>query len=142
MQDRECIAFERTRDTDQRIQEPCPVLIPSSTNSRWIIFILRDICAFARWNFLLHAAKQNNKAAKFFVSLEENNSEGFNGAPKKFVSFKRAVVRFPAKSSHMYCVELALKGLASAGKGAALCMGEVMERPWVGVCVPLALIYW
>ena len=82
MQDRECIVFERTRDTDQRIQEPCPVLIPSSTNSRWIIFILRDICAFARWNFLLHAAKQNNKAANCFVSLEENNSEDFNGAPK------------------------------------------------------------
>ena len=88
MQDRECIVFERTRDTDQRIQEPCPVLIPSSTNSRWIIFILRDICAFARWNFLLHAAKQNNKAAKFFVSLEENNSEGFNGAPKILLALR------------------------------------------------------
>ena len=33
----------------------------------------------------------------------------------------------------MYCVELALKGLASAGKGAAVCVREVMERPWVGV---------
>ena len=72
MQDRECIVFERTRDTDQRIQEPCPVLIPSSTNSRWIIFILRDICAFARWNFLLHAAESNNNAAKFFASLMQN----------------------------------------------------------------------
>ena len=36
--------------------------------------------AFARWNFLLHAAKKNN-AAKFFVSLKQNNSEGFIGAP-------------------------------------------------------------
>ena len=29
----------------------------------------------------------------------------------------RTAVRFPANSSHMCCVELALKGLASAGKG-------------------------
>ena len=28
--------------------------------------------AFARWNFLLHAAKKNNNAAKFFVSLKQN----------------------------------------------------------------------
>ena len=27
--------------------------------------------AFARWNFLLHAAKKNNNAAKFFVSLKK-----------------------------------------------------------------------
>ena len=36
--------------------------------------------AFARWNFLLHAAKKNNNAAKCFVSLKQNNSEGFIGA--------------------------------------------------------------
>ena len=24
----------------------------------------------------------------------------------------------------------------------AVCICEVMARPWVGVCVPLALIYW
>ena len=24
----------------------------------------------------------------------------------------------------------------------AVCMHEVMARPWVGVCLPLALIYW
>ena len=87
----------------------------------------------------------------------------------------------------MFCVELALKGLASAGKGflyklkqqektmgfsrsltdgyamlmspskakggtavhgchcprdMAVRMREVMAMPWVGVCVPLALIYW
>ena len=29
--------------------------------------------AFARWNFSLHAAKKNNNAAKFFVSLKQNN---------------------------------------------------------------------
>ena len=29
----------------------------------------------------------------------------------------RAAVRFPANSSHMCCVELALKRLTSAGKG-------------------------
>ena len=38
-------------------------------------------CAFARWHFLLHAAKENNNAAKFVVSLKQNNSEGSVGAP-------------------------------------------------------------
>ena len=37
--------------------------------------------ALARWNFLLHAAKKNNNVAKFFVSLKQNNLEGFIGAP-------------------------------------------------------------
>ena len=37
--------------------------------------------AFARWNFLLHAAKKNNNGAKFFVPFKQNNSEGFIGAP-------------------------------------------------------------
>ena len=37
--------------------------------------------AFARWNFLLHAAKKNNNAANFFVSLKQNNSEGFIDEP-------------------------------------------------------------
>ena len=32
---------------------------------------------FARGNFLLHTAKKNNNTAKFFVSLKQNNSEGF-----------------------------------------------------------------
>ena len=31
-------------------------------------------CAFARWNFLLHAAKKNNNATKCFVPLKQNNS--------------------------------------------------------------------
>ena len=34
--------------------------------------------AFSRWNFLLQAAKKNNNA-KCFVSLKQNNSEGFIG---------------------------------------------------------------
>ena len=85
-------------------------------------------------------------------------------------------MRFPANSSHMFCVGLALKALASAGKvllytgfsrsltdGYAIVMRpskgktaahgchcprdmvvrirEVMAGPWVGVCVPVALIY-
>ena len=37
--------------------------------------------AFARWNFLLHIAEKNNNAAKCFVSLKQNNSEDFIGAP-------------------------------------------------------------
>ena len=81
---------------------------------------------------------------------------------------ERTAVRIPANSSHMCCVELALKGLASAGKGlarsltdyyavlmspskgetavhgchcprdVAVRMREIMATPWVGVRVPLA----
>ena len=86
-------------------------------------------------------------------------------------------MRFPANISHMCCVELELKGLASAGKGLlhvgfpwsltdghamlmslskgetavhgchcpcdmAVHICEAMARPWVGVCMSLALIYW
>ena len=36
--------------------------------------------AFARWNFLLHAAKKNSNAAKVLVFLKQNNAEGFIGA--------------------------------------------------------------
>ena len=81
----------------------------------------------------------------------------------------------PSQQLPHVCVELALKGLASAGKGVlytgfpwsltdayailmslsksetavhgchcpcgmAVRMREVMARPWVGVCVPLALL--
>ena len=45
--------------------------------------------AFDRWNFLLHAAKKNNNAAQCFVSLKQNNSEGFIAAPWFFFSFKK-----------------------------------------------------
>ena len=81
---------------------------------------------------------------------------------------------FTASSSHMCCVELALKDsqqervfstrvfpsladgyamLMSPSKGETAAHGchcprdmavricEVMARPWVGVCVPLAVIY-
>ena len=45
--------------------------------------------AFARWNFLLHTSKKkNNNAAKFFVSLKQNNSEGFHWRTINFFSFK------------------------------------------------------
>ena len=37
--------------------------------------------AFARWNFLLHAAKKTSNAAKFFASLKQNNLKDFIGAP-------------------------------------------------------------
>ena len=37
--------------------------------------------AIVRWNFLLHAAKKDYNAAKFFVSLKQSNLEGFIGAP-------------------------------------------------------------
>ena len=44
---------------------------------------------FARWDILLHAAKKNNNAAKFCVSLKQNNSEGFISAPSIFLALKR-----------------------------------------------------
>ena len=88
----------------------------------------------------------------------------------------RTAVRLPANNSRKCRVELALKGLASAGKALlylslprsltdgytmlmcssngetavhgchcprdmAVRMREVMARPWIGVCVPLALIF-
>ena len=38
-------------------------------------------CTFACWNFSFHAAKKNDNAANFFVSLKQNNLEGSIGAP-------------------------------------------------------------
>ena len=86
MQDRECIVFERTRDTEQRIHEPCAclssVFILSSTNHHVDLFATYTYgCAFNCWNFLSPAARKNNNTAKFFVSLKKNNSEGFSGTP-------------------------------------------------------------
>ena len=80
---------------------------------------------------------------------------------------ERTAVRFPTNNSHMCCVELAPKALALAGQSVlytgcprslmsrnrgktavhdCLClrdmavrMREVLARPWVGACVPLAL---
>ena len=48
------------------------VLIPSSTNRRVYHFHPK---------FLLQAAKNNNNAAKVFVSLKQTNPEGFIAAP-------------------------------------------------------------
>ena len=88
MQKRECIAFERTRDTDQRLHEPCaclsPVLIPSSTNRRMDIYLHST-----RYKFFLSAAKKKNDAVKLIVSWKQNNSEGFIGAPKILFNFKK-----------------------------------------------------
>ena len=71
MQNRECIVFERTRDIDQRIHEPCACLwVPCSSRHQpivgWIISILHDICRICPLCFfLLHAAKKNNNGANF-----------------------------------------------------------------------------
>ena len=72
MPDRECIVFERTRDTEQRIHERVRVCEsrahPVFNQSPGGSFPSCAISvAFARLNFLLHAAKKNNNAAKFFV---------------------------------------------------------------------------
>ena len=58
-----------------------PVLIPSSTSRRMDHFhATRYLSHLPAGIFLLHAAKKNNNAAKCFVSLKQNNSEGFIGA--------------------------------------------------------------
>ena len=78
MQDRECIVFERTPDTYQRYPRAVcvfvsPVLIPSSTNRRVDHFHpTRYLSHLPAGSFLLHAAKKNNNAAKFFASLMQN----------------------------------------------------------------------
>ena len=56
MQDRECFVFERTRDTDQGIHEPCACLwVPCSSRRQpiiwWIISIQRDICRICPLEF-------------------------------------------------------------------------------------------
>ena len=57
MKNRECIVFERTRDTEQRIQEPCaslcvhPVFNQSSVGFSGNIRV--SAVAFGRWNLLL-----------------------------------------------------------------------------------------
>ena len=67
---RVCVCESRAHDH--------PIFNQSSGGS-FSSYVISD--AFARWNFLLHAAKKNNNVAKFSVSLKQNNSEGFIGAP-------------------------------------------------------------
>ena len=55
----------------------------------WIISILRDICRICLLEFFIACPKKNNIAAKFFVSLKQNNSEGFIGAPLIFLALRR-----------------------------------------------------
>ena len=80
MQNLECIVFERTRDTEQRIHEQCACLwVPCSSRLQPVVawnhlHHTRMVTAFARWNFLLPVAKKNNNAATFNVSLKQNNS--------------------------------------------------------------------
>ena len=56
----ECIFFERTRG--YRTENPRAVCVPACESR-----VNPALFAFARWNFLLHAAKKSNNAAKFFV---------------------------------------------------------------------------
>ena len=93
MQNRECIVFEPTRDTERKIHEPFPCLWVPCWSSLICICICSMCaygCAFARWNFLLHAAKKNNNAAKFF-SLKQNNSTGIiiGASNINFFTFKK-----------------------------------------------------
>ena len=119
MQDRECIAFEWTRDTDQRIHKLCVCwCVPCSSRLQpivgWIIFILYDICRIC---------------------------------PLEICCKGSLYTRFPCHwPMAMPCcwVPVWAKPLPMAARHCdmAVRMHEVMARPWVGVCVPLALIYW
>ena len=78
MQNRECVVFERTRDTDQSVCVPCRVRVCDSRahpvfnqSSGGSLSSYSISVAFACWNFLLHVAKKNNNAAKFFVFEEK-----------------------------------------------------------------------
>ena len=59
MQNRECIVFKRTRDTEQRIREPCAGLqVPCSSHLQPIVGWInsqhkRIAVAFASWNFFV-----------------------------------------------------------------------------------------
>ena len=63
MQNRECIVFKRTRDTQQRIHESCaclwmPGLFRLQPVVGWIhLYHTRTAVAFARWNFLLYCLR-------------------------------------------------------------------------------------
>ena len=91
MQNLECIVFERTRDTEQRIHEPCVRVCESRFPSRlqpiveWIYLQhTRMAAVFARRNFLLPVAKKNNNAAEFNVSLKQNNSRATKKRKEKY----------------------------------------------------------
>ena len=63
MQNRKCIVFKRTRDTQQRIHESCaclwmPGLFRLQPVVGWIhLYHTRTAVAFARWNFLLYCLR-------------------------------------------------------------------------------------
>ena len=89
MQNRECIVFGGTSDsTEQRIHESCECLWVLCSSFVFIQPIIgwiylqhtRMAAHLPAGLFLLPAATKNN-AAKFFVSLKQNNSEFFIGAP-------------------------------------------------------------
>ena len=78
MQNRECIVFEGTSDTEQVESTSVSVLasfvfILSSTNRRVHLF-----------------ASYAYNALKFIMSLKQNNSEGLIGAPYFFCSKRRS----------------------------------------------------
>ena len=60
MQNRECIVFEQTRDTDQRLHEPVDL---SSTNYHVDHLHPTRYLSHLPAGILLHAAKKNNNGA-------------------------------------------------------------------------------
>ena len=77
MQNRECIIFGRTRDIEQRIQDPCacvfvsPVLIPSPTNRRVDSFATYAYsCRTCPLEFFVVFGFKNNKKLQITVILD------------------------------------------------------------------------
>ena len=111
MQNRECIVFERTRDTDQRIHEPCACLwVPCSSRLQpivgWIISILRDICRICPLEFffcmlLRKIITQRNCLCLWSkiirkASLAHNNCFTFKKEPNisLYVEYSRILIWF------------------------------------------------
>ena len=90
MENRECIVFERTRDTEQRIHEPCACLwVPYSSRLQpivgWIHLPPVHIAvAFAGWNFFDFRVKNNKKFQITVIHELSKQIERRNGIGKIF----------------------------------------------------------
>ena len=67
MHNRGCIVSERARDTERGITSRVHACETRDHSALFAFAAYAYGCSFARWNFLLHAAKENNSAEKFFV---------------------------------------------------------------------------
>ena len=83
MQNRECIVFEQTRDTESTshvlVCESCAHNVFNQLAGGYSFASKEIVVEFACWN----------NAVKFIASLKENNLDGFIGSPQILLSFKK-----------------------------------------------------